>query len=264
MQIMSIELRMFLGSLLFAYVGGTQQVLRLMGGATASDKQTQPWPSTGNKNVLVTGGAGYIGTHTIVTLIEAGYDVTVVDNLMNANEESLRRVMEITGCASERIRFYKADLCDLTALEAVFQDSHVFDSCIHFAGLKAVGESVRLPVLYYDNNLRSTTNLLTMMDKYGCRNVVFSSSATVYGSASVPITEATPAGHGITNAYGRTKHMIEEVLAHAHVHMCTHAHMYTCTHAHTTCASSPPRPLLLTMLTHSIAARPHTPVVHRS
>jgi UDP-glucose 4-epimerase len=170
------------------------------------------WPTTGNPNVLVTGGAGYIGTHTIVTLIEAGYDVTVVDNLVNANVESLKRVCEITGCDSSRLRFYHVDLCDEDALEAVFKDSKTFCSCIHFAGLKAVGESVAKPILYYENNLGSTSNLIKMLDKYDCHKIVFSSSATVYGSAAVPITESTPAGVGITNAYGRTKYMIEEIL----------------------------------------------------
>jgi len=206
---MSTPLQLFLGSIIFSYVGATSQLVQLLGGATS---KKQAWPSTGNPNVLVTGGAGYIGTHTIVCLIEAGYDVTVVDNLVNANEESLRRVVEITGCDRSRIRFYNVDMCDEAALEYVFQDSRQFASCIHFAGLKAVGESVRLPILYYENNLRSTTNLLNMLDKYDCHSIVFSSSATVYGSAEVPITEETPAGVGITNAYGRTKYMIEEIL----------------------------------------------------
>ena len=169
--------------------------------------------TSNNPRVLVAGGAGYIGTHTIVCLLEAGYDVTVVDNLINSSEESLKRVIEITGCAENRIKFYNIDICNENELEKVFKESSTnFVACIHFAGLKAVGESVQKPLLYYRNNLDSTISLLNLMDKYGCRNFVFSSSATVYGSAAVPITEETPAGVDITNAYGRTKYMIEEIL----------------------------------------------------
>jgi UDP-glucose 4-epimerase len=130
-------------------------------------------------HILVTGGSGYIGAHTIVCLIEQGYDVTVVDYLSNSSPISLERVIEITGCAPERIRFFQVDLCDYAALENVFRSSPKFQACIHFAGLKAVGESVRKPLLYYSNNLDSTINLLNLMDKYGCRSIVFSSSATV-------------------------------------------------------------------------------------
>ena len=138
-------------------------------------------PLTSNPNVLVTGGAGYIGSHTILCLLKSGYDVTVVDNLVNSNSESLKRVYELSGCDEKenRIRFYEADLCDKDALEQVFSTSPKFSSCIHFAGLKAVGESVRLPLLYYDNNLGSTSNLLACLEKYGCHSLVFSSSATV-------------------------------------------------------------------------------------
>lgn len=175
--------------------------------------RSQPWPKTGNRHVLVCGGAGYIGSHTIVALLQSGYDVTVIDNLVNANEESLRRVMEITQCDPNRIRFFNCDLCDEQSLEEIFKNSGKFSSCIHFAGLKAVGESVQKPLLYYENNLGSTISLLKMMDKYECTHLVFSSSATVYGSAPVPITEQSQVGLGITNAYGRTKYMIEEILA---------------------------------------------------
>lgn len=161
---------------------------------------------------MVAGGAGYIGVHTIVTLIEAGYDVTVVDNLVNSSTVGLDRVIELTGCSPERVKFHKVDMVDAAALEEVFKVSPKFHACIHFAGLKAVGESVRKPLLYYTNNLDSTINLLHLMDKYGCKAIVFSSSATVYGSAPVPIREDTPTGFGITNAYGRTKYMIEEIL----------------------------------------------------
>jgi UDP-glucose 4-epimerase len=169
-------------------------------------------PTTGNPNVLVAGGAGYIGTHTIVCLLEAGNDVTVVDNLINSNQESLKRVLEITKCDPIRIRFYNIDICNEEELEKVFLSSPKFSSCIQFAGLKAVGESVVKPLLYYRNNLNSTMNLLSLLDKYDCHSMVFSSSATVYGDAPVPITESTPAGVSITNAYGRTKYMIEEIL----------------------------------------------------
>jgi UDP-glucose 4-epimerase len=114
-----------------------------------------------------------------VCLLEAGFDVTVVDNLVNSNEVSLKRVLEITGASPDRVRFYKADICDEKALEHVFSTSPRFAACIHFAGLKAVGESVAKPLLYYHNNLGSTITLLNLMDKYACRSIIFSSSATV-------------------------------------------------------------------------------------
>lgn len=166
------------------------------------------------KNVLVTGGTGYIGSHTIVCLLEAGYDVTVVDNLCNSSERSLQRVQQIAHCqdAADRIRFFKVDLRDKDALEVVFQVSPKFASCIHFAGLKAVGESLHLPLLYYENNIGGTLVLLDLLDKYHCHHLVFSSSATVYGNEHSPITESAQVGRGITNAYGRTKFMIEEIL----------------------------------------------------
>jgi len=183
------------------------------GSSSSSSGSSDDWPKTGNKHVLITGGAGYIGSHTIVCLLNAGYDVTVVDNMVNSNSESLTRVLELTQCDPSRLRFRQADLCDLASLESVFKGSPVFDSCIHFAGLKAVGESVKKPLEYYENNIGSTFNLLKMMDKYQCKSIVFSSSATVYGSAEVmPITEDTPVGVGITNPYGKTKYMIEEIL----------------------------------------------------
>ena len=130
-------------------------------------------------NILVTGGTGYIGVHTIVTLIEAGYDITVVDNLCNSSEEGLHRVVDITNCDPSRIRFFKVDMKNLADLEEVFQQSPCFKSCIHFAGLKAVGESVAKPLMYYENNIGSTLNLLNLLDKYDCHSIVFSSSATV-------------------------------------------------------------------------------------
>lgn len=167
------------------------------------------------KNILLTGGCGYIGSHTALVLLNAGYDLTIVDNLSNSSLESVKRVKNLanlTAGDADRIRCYNADLRNTAALEVVFKSSPVFYACIHFAGLKAVGESVRMPLTYYDNNVSGTIVLLELMEKYHCHNIIFSSSATVYGNAVSPITEETPVGNGITNAYGRTKYMIEEIL----------------------------------------------------
>ena len=159
------------------------------------------------KSILVTGGAGYIGSHTCVCLLEKGYDVIVVDNLSNSSTESLTRVEKITG---KKVKFYEVDCCDYAKFEVVFKENKV-DAVIHFAGLKAVGESVRKPFMYYQNNLVSTLNLIELMEKYGCKNLVFSSSATVYGDpVSVPIYETFDLH--VTNPYGRTKLMIEDML----------------------------------------------------
>ena len=159
------------------------------------------------KNILVTGGAGYIGSHTCVELLEKGYNVIVVDNLCNSSEESLERVKKITG---KDLKFYNVDCCDYAAFEEVFKENTV-DAVIHFAGLKAVGESVSKPLMYYQNNLISTLNLIELMEKYNCKNLVFSSSATVYGDPiSVPIYETFDLK--VTNPYGRTKLMIEDML----------------------------------------------------
>lgn len=158
-------------------------------------------------NILVTGGAGYIGSHTCVQLLNDGYDVTVVDNLCNSCEESLKRVEQITG---KKVKFYNIDMVDKDKLETVFVENK-FDAAIHFAGLKAVGESVEIPMRYYQNNLYSTINLCELMSKYGVKKLVFSSSATVYGKPhTVPITEDFPLS--CTNPYGRTKLMIEDIL----------------------------------------------------
>ncbi len=157
--------------------------------------------------VLVTGGAGYIGSHTVVELLDAGYEVVVVDNLSNASEESMRRVKEITGKSFD---FYVADVRDRAKLEEIFS-AHNVDWVIHFAGLKAVGESVQKPVLYYDNNLISTLVLLETMEKFGVRNFVFSSSATVYGEPErLPLDEDCRLM--TTNPYGTTKLMQEQML----------------------------------------------------
>ena len=163
-------------------------------------------------HVLVTGGAGYIGSHTCLELLNADYQVTVVDNLINASEESLRRVERLTG---KSITFYPLDLLDLDGLQTVFQQNPSIEAVIHFAGLKAVGESVQKPLLYYQNNLTGTLNLCQAMTSAGVKSLVFSSSATVYGDpASVPIREDFPLS--CTNPYGRTKLMIEEILRDLH------------------------------------------------
>lgn len=157
--------------------------------------------------VLVTGGAGYIGSHTCVELLNEGYEVIVVDNLSNSSEKSLERVKEITG---KSLTFYKDDLLDRDAIENIFKKEKI-DSVIHFAGLKAVGESVSKPLEYYYNNITGTLILCDIMRKYNVKNLVFSSSATVYGNPkTVPIREDFPLS--VTNPYGRTKLMIEEIL----------------------------------------------------
>ena len=153
-----------------------------------------------SKHILVTGGAGYIGSHTVVQLLEKQYRVTVVDSLVNANPKSLERVREIVGEElGKNLSFVQVDLVDKPALEQALSANAPYDACIHFAGLKAVGESVKLPLLYYHNNLTGTFFLLETMKKYGCKKIVFSSSATVYGTASPPLTESSQAGVGITN-----------------------------------------------------------------
>lgn len=162
--------------------------------------------------ILVTGGAGYIGSHTCVELLEAGYDVVVVDNLYNASEKSVERVKEITG---KDLAFYQADILDEEALDKIFAKEKV-DAVIHFAGLKAVGESVAKPLEYYKNNITGTLILCDVMRKHKVKNIIFSSSATVYGDpAFIPITEECPKGTP-TNPYGWTKSMIEQILTDFH------------------------------------------------
>ena len=164
-------------------------------------------------HILVTGGAGYIGSHTVVELINAGHSVVVVDNLVNSSRLALQRAGEIAG---QKVPFYEADIRDRKALEKVFAENS-FDCCIHFAGLKAVGESVQKPWEYYDNNITGTLVLLDVMRKHHCKNIIFSSSATVYGNpAMIPITEQCPKGK-CTNPYGQTKSMLEEILRDMHV-----------------------------------------------
>lgn len=158
--------------------------------------------------ILVTGGAGYIGTHTVVELQNAGYDVVVVDNLSNSSEKALKRVEKITG---KEVLFYQADVLDRNALNEIFEKEKIF-ACIHFAGLKAVGESVVKPWEYYENNITGTLVLVDVMRKHNVKNIIFSSSATVYGNPEiVPITEESPKGE-CTNPYGWTKSMLEQIL----------------------------------------------------
>ena len=159
--------------------------------------------------ILVTGGAGYIGSHTCVELLDAGYEVVVLDNLSNASEKSLERVEALTG---KKVTFYKGDILDRDILNKIFAEQKI-DSCIHFAGLKAVGESVAKPWEYYNNNIAGTLTLVDVMRQNGCKNIIFSSSATVYGDpAEIPITENCPKGQ-CTNPYGWTKSMLEQILS---------------------------------------------------
>jgi len=161
------------------------------------------------KTILVTGGAGYIGSHTLIELINNNFEVVVIDNLANSSRESLRRVEQITG---HEIPFIEADVRDQSALDDIFT-TYDIDSVIHFAGLKAVGESVAKPLEYYDNNLVSTLALLEAMRKHSVKQLVFSSSATVYGSPSeLPLRETSTVGIGLTNPYGKTKYMIEQII----------------------------------------------------
>ncbi len=158
-------------------------------------------------SILVSGGAGYIGSHTVIELIENGYDPIIVDNLCNSKKIAVERLEKITG---KKIKFYQYDLCDISKLREVFKSEKI-DACIHFAGLKAVGESCQKPLEYYQNNLVSTLNLIQAMKEYNCKNLVFSSSATVYGQPkSVPISEDFPLS--TTNPYGTTKLYIEGIL----------------------------------------------------
>lgn len=158
--------------------------------------------------VLVTGGAGFIGSHTCVELLENGHEVVVVDNLCNSSEKSLERVKELTG---KDFAFYKGDILDDELLNKIFKENDI-DCCIHFAGLKAVGESVAKPWEYYNNNISGTLNLVKVMKENGCKNIIFSSSATVYGDPQeIPITENCPKGQ-CTNPYGWTKSMLEQIL----------------------------------------------------
>lgn len=162
--------------------------------------------------ILVTGGAGYIGSHTCVELLNAGYEVVILDNLYNSSKKAVDRIQEITG---KTVTFYENDMLDAEALEKLFSQEDI-DCVIHFAGLKAVGESVAKPLEYYKNNIQGTLTLVEAMRKHNCKNIIFSSSATVYGDpAFVPITEECPKGTP-TNPYGWTKSMLEQILTDLH------------------------------------------------
>lgn len=160
------------------------------------------------KTVLVTGGAGYIGSHTVLELLEKGYEAVVVDDLSNSSKIAVERVEQLSG---KKVSFYKNNIMDNDAMQKVF-DAHKIDACIHFAAFKAVAESVEKPLDYYWNNIAGTVNLLKLLGKNGCKNFIFSSSATVYGDSKVmPVTEDCPKGI-CTNPYGWTKHMNEQIL----------------------------------------------------
>ena len=160
------------------------------------------------KKILVTGGTGYIGSHTVVELIGAGYEPVIIDNLSNSKEDVVDKIQAITGV---RPAFYKVDILDKEGMDKVFSAHDIF-AVIHFAGLKAVGESVKLPLKYYDNNITGTLRLLEVMRAHNVKNILFSSSATVYGTPkTVPIREDFPTG-ACTNPYGKTKYFIEEIL----------------------------------------------------
>ncbi|MBR3234283.1 MAG: UDP-glucose 4-epimerase GalE [Atopobiaceae bacterium] len=163
--------------------------------------------------VLVTGGCGFIGSHTVVCLLEQGYQVVIVDDLSNSSEKVLDRIDQIVGAeAAERLSFYRADVADREALDVIFDENDV-DAVIHFAGYKAVGESVQKPIEYYSNNIGNTLVLVDAMRNHGCKSIIFSSSATVYGDPdALPLTESSPKKPA-TNPYGWTKWMIEEILA---------------------------------------------------
>lgn len=164
-------------------------------------------------SILVTGGAGYIGSHTTLTLLEKGYDVVVFDNLANSCEEAIKRVEKLAG---KSIKFYEADMLDKDAMNKIFDENPDISAVIHFAGLKAVGESVTKPIEYYNNNIGGTLSLLEAMRAHNVKNIIFSSSATVYGTPEkLPITEDCPKGE-CTNPYGWTKSMIEQILTDVH------------------------------------------------
>ncbi len=159
--------------------------------------------------VLVTGGCGYIGSHTCVELLNEGHEVIIIDNLVNSKREVIKKIEKITN---KKVKFYKEDCCNKNALRRIFKDNNHIDAVLHFAGLKAVGESVKMPLKYYENNLGSTLSLVTVMQEFNCDKIVFSSSATVYGNPDkLPITEDMIVG-GTTNPYGTTKYFIERIL----------------------------------------------------
>ncbi len=160
--------------------------------------------------VLVTGGTGYIGSHTCVELLNEGYEVVIIDNLVNSQKSVVDKIETI---ANKKVKFYEDDCCDEEALRKIFKENSDIEAVLHFAGLKAVGESVQMPVKYYENNLGSTLSLIKVMNEFNCKKIVFSSSATVYGDPEeLPITENAKVG-GTTNPYGTSKYFIERILS---------------------------------------------------
>ena len=173
------------------------------------------------RRILVTGGLGYIGTHTSLLLLEKGYRVVIVDNYSNSNAGALTRLRSMVDSSpDEKISFHEVDIRNQSALDRVFRacesEGAPIEACIHFAAYKAVGESIREPLKYYDNNVGGSIALLSVMKAHNCKKLVFSSSCTVYGGAPSPVTEDSPVGAGITNAYAQTKHTVEQMLRHAH------------------------------------------------
>lgn len=164
------------------------------------------------KKILVTGGLGFIGSHTVVELIQKDFTVIIIDNLINSSIKILNRIKKIVGEKSINIFFYKLDLMKEKSLLMISKEFKKIDICIHFAGLKSVGESVKNPLLYYNTNISTTINLLKFMETVNCEKIIFSSSATVYGNIESPLSEDSISGRDITNPYGKTKYMIEEIL----------------------------------------------------
>jgi len=198
------------GGAMAAMLGRLSQKMAALVGGGSDAKMIEAGRKSDKKHVLVVGGAGYIGTHTLVELLAAGYRTTVLDNLDNSSLVALDRVRAIAKCEEHEVLFHAADLMNHDACDAFFQTYGPFDACIHFAGLKAVGESVKLPLHYYANNIQGSVNLIHLLDKHNCHAVAFSSSATVYGDPEyVPITEEHPLRS--TNPYGKTKLFIEEI-----------------------------------------------------
>ncbi|KAK8789903.1 hypothetical protein WA158_006683 [Blastocystis sp. Blastoise] len=164
------------------------------------------------QHILLTGGNGYIGSHTALVLLQNGYKVTLFDNLCNSSPKCFKALQKLSGVTDDRLTLVLGDLLKEADVERLFTENGPFDAVIHFGALKSVGESVVKPLLYYNNNLGGTFTLLNAMNKHNCKVIVFSSSATVYGDAPVPLTEASPVGHGITNPYGQSKCMMEQIL----------------------------------------------------
>jgi UDP-glucose 4-epimerase len=164
------------------------------------------------KTILVSGGLGFIGSHTVVELLSSGFNVIIIDNLVNSSINVMTKIIEIAKITDKsRLKYYDIDIRNRIQLENLFTSNSIY-AVIHFASLKAVGESIKAPLEYYDNNVAGTINLLQIMSKYNCKRIIFSSSATVYGTNTYPVREDAPTGNGITNPYGKTKYMLENIL----------------------------------------------------